>query len=68
MLGADIVLNENLLESILNGDGSLTDDNEKLGSLTKIRQIANFAGVFNGDGHKISGLYYNSTVDVSLFS
>lgn len=52
-LVADIVVNNNVLEGdSLNGDGS---------DFIPWTPIANFTGVFDGQNHTISGLYYKNT-------
>ncbi len=53
-LGADIVMNENVL-----GDGYMPGSTDALTNWTPIGKAkANpFSGVFDGDGHTISGLY-----------
>ena len=50
-LTADIVINENVLtdSGALNGSGS---------GLREWKSIRNYAGIFDGGGHTISGLYY----------
>lgn len=53
-LTADIVVNTNVLKAdgSLNGDGS---------NLTPWNQFLQFTGTFDGQGHTISGLYFNDT-------
>jgi len=52
-LTADIVINKNVLtdSGALNGSGS---------GLREWKAIRNYAGIFDGGGHTISGLYYKS--------
>lgn len=66
-LTADIVVNENVLkkDGSLNGDGSNLRKWTPIGSL--IKGIP-FQGTFDGQGHKISGLYFNDGASaVGLF-
>ncbi|WP_407443504.1 InlB B-repeat-containing protein [Fibrobacter sp.] len=62
-LGADIVLNEKVLDE----DGTLVDDHS---SLNTWRPIDDFVGVFDGQGHTISGLYIDeeNSWNVGFFS
>ena len=53
-LTKDIVVNEH----VLNGDESL---NEKAGPFREWTPIMKFKGTFDGQGHSISGLYYNNS-------
>ena len=56
-LGCDIVVNENLL----NDDGTLRADPDTLRAWTPIGNITyNYYGVFLGEGHTVSGLYFNN--------
>ena len=57
-LTADIVVNENVLteDGELNGDGSSFTAWTPIGTTS-----AAFAGKFDGQGHTISGLYFNNT-------
>ena len=66
VLTANIVVNED----VLGADGSLNGDGSTFRAWTPIGNTNNqYAGTFDGDGHTISGLYFNDTsVDyVGLF-
>lgn len=58
VLDADITLNQNLMETIL--DDAKTVDNEKLTGITVWTPIKAYLGTFDGAGHTISGIYYGS--------
>ncbi|MCR4800585.1 MAG: bacterial Ig-like domain-containing protein [Bacteroidales bacterium] len=62
ILLADIVVNENVLtdEAKLNGDGSNFRTWTPIGTSSK-----NYAGTFDGNGHTISGLYFNNTTNAN---
>ena len=65
-LVADIVLNKN----VLNANGTLSSDSASFTQWTPIGTSANpFTGTFDGNGHTISGLYFNdeSSSVVGLF-
>ena len=63
-LTADIVINENVLtvEGELNGDGSNFRVWVPIGSYT-----TQYSGTFDGNGHTISGLYYNKSEESGMF-
>lgn len=58
VLTKDIVANEQVLKTdgSLNGDGSLFDSWEPVGD-----KNSRYTGTFDGQGHRISGLYYNDS-------
>lgn len=59
-LTQDIVVNENVLDA----DGALnTSKSDDFASWTP---IASFSGTFDGQGHKISGIYYNNNYGTSV--
>ncbi len=58
VLLADIVLNERVLDT----NGDLRSDYESVG-LQEWISISQFSGVFDGNGHSISGIYMNNTSD-----
>ena len=65
-LTADIVVNEN----VLTADGSLNGDGSNFTAWTPIgTESCKYAGTFDGQGHTVSGLYFNntSTLYVGLF-
>lgn len=59
-LMADITINEN----VLNDDGTLNTDNTDYVSIGLIRY---FYGTFDGNGHKISGIYSNMRANCNSF-
>lgn len=61
-LGKDIYLNE--------GDATVWSENAPLNTWTPIGKTTAFAGTFDGQGHKISGIYINETSsnNVGLFA
>ena len=65
ILTTDIVVNE----KVLNADGTLVTDFEKLRIWTPIGNYSNrYRGTFDGNNHTISGLYYSGNIDnVGLF-
>jgi hypothetical protein len=61
----DITVNEKVLES----DGSLVADTTNLKTWTPIGSVDNtYSGTFDGQGHTISGLYFNASIaSIGLF-
>ncbi len=58
VLTADIVVND----SVLNADGSLKGDGSNFTAWTPIgTSSSKYAGTFDGNGHTVSGLYFNNT-------
>ncbi len=70
-LTADIVVNENLLESLTYDDeGNVTNGDSfnlwnPIGYRVSSSEGVAFSGVFDGQGYEISGLYYNNVTDGS---
>ncbi len=63
VLLADIVLNERVLDT----NGDLRNDYEVVG-LQEWISISQFSGVFDGNGHSVSGIYMNSSNSSGFFS
>ncbi len=60
VLTADIVVNTN----VLNSDGTLNGNGSNFKAWTPIGTMSNqYYGTFDGQGHTISGLYYNNTTN-----
>ena len=55
VLTADIIVNKGVLKA----DGNLADDTSGFTSWTPIGSSSNYTGKFDGQGHTISGLYFN---------
>ena len=70
-LTADIVVNENLLESITYDDeGNVTNDGSfvawtPIGTRVSSSENSPFSGEFDGQDYEISGLFYNNVTDGS---
>ena len=64
-LVADIVVND----SVLKADGTLNGDGSNFTVWTPIGiESYKYAGIFDGNGHTVSGLYYNNSISyVGLF-
>lgn len=57
ILETDLVVNSNLLETVLDKSGELKDDIPD--SIISVTPMSKFYGIFDGNGHSISGLFNN---------
>lgn len=66
ILETDLVVNSNLLETVLDESGKLKTKIPD--SIVSVTPMSKFYGIFDGNGHSISGLFYNSRSNFGIIN